>query len=53
MDKVQQITSSALRRASAIDVNPQDRQKLHGLLINFILIVGCLLFIYVVKLLMF
>ncbi|XP_062889867.1 cardiac phospholamban [Mobula hypostoma] len=53
MDKVQQITRSALRRASAIEVNPQARQKLQGLLINFTLIISCLLFMYFLKLLIY
>ncbi|XP_078398321.1 phospholamban [Cetorhinus maximus] len=52
MDKVQQITRSAMRRASAIEVNPQARRNLQELFVNFTLILICLLLIYIIRLLM-
>uniref|UniRef100_UPI00398EFAA0 cardiac phospholamban n=1 Tax=Pristiophorus japonicus TaxID=55135 RepID=UPI00398EFAA0 len=52
MDKVQQITRSAMRRASAIEMNPQTRQNLHGLFVNFSLILICLLLMYIIRLLL-
>ncbi|XP_069742940.1 cardiac phospholamban [Narcine bancroftii] len=53
MDKVQQITRSAMRRASALEVNPQVHQNVQGLFINFSLILICLLLMYIIKLLMY
>ncbi|GCB80850.1 cardiac phospholamban isoform X2 [Scyliorhinus torazame] len=52
MDKVQQITRSAMRRASAIEVTPQARRNLQELFVNFTLILICLLLIYIIRLLM-
>ncbi|XP_048387694.1 cardiac phospholamban [Stegostoma tigrinum] len=52
MDKVQQITRSAMRRASTIEVNPQARRNLRELFVNFTLILICLLLMYIIKLLM-
>ncbi|XP_067881587.1 cardiac phospholamban [Heterodontus francisci] len=52
MDKVQQITRSAMRRASAIEVNPQVRRNLQELFVNFSLILICLLLIFIIRLLM-
>ncbi|XP_032877067.1 cardiac phospholamban [Amblyraja radiata] len=51
MDTVQQLTRSAMRRVS--EVNPQTRQNLQGLFVNFTLILICLLLMYIIKLLMF
>ncbi|PKU45087.1 cardiac phospholamban [Limosa lapponica baueri] len=48
MEKVQYITRSALRRASTIEVNPQARQRLQELFVNFCLILICLLLICII-----
>ncbi|KAG6935763.1 cardiac phospholamban [Mauremys mutica] len=52
MEKVQHITRSAMRRASTIEVNPQTRQKLQELFINFCLILICLLLICILVMLL-
>ncbi|XP_006000008.1 cardiac phospholamban [Latimeria chalumnae] len=52
MDKVQHATRSALRRASNIDINPQVRQNLKELFINFCLILICLLLICIIVMLL-
>ncbi|XP_018608102.1 cardiac phospholamban-like [Scleropages formosus] len=50
MDRMQHLTRAAVRRASNIEVNPQTKHNLQGLFINFILILICLLFIYILVL---
>ncbi|XP_069462721.1 cardiac phospholamban [Ambystoma mexicanum] len=52
MEKVQNITRSAIRRASTIEVNPQARQNLQDLFINFALILICLLLICILVMLL-
>ncbi|KAI1897498.1 hypothetical protein AGOR_G00083890 [Albula goreensis] len=52
MEKVQHITRSAIRRASTIEVNPQAKQNMQELFVNFCLILICLLLIYIIFLLM-
>ena len=52
MEKVQYITRSALRRASTIEVNPQARQRLQELFVNFCLILICLLLICIIVMLL-
>ncbi|XP_019375589.1 PREDICTED: cardiac phospholamban isoform X3 [Crocodylus porosus] len=52
MEKVQYITRSALRRASTIEVNPQSRQRLRDLFVNFFLILICLLLICIIVMLL-
>ncbi|KAL4623989.1 cardiac phospholamban-like [Arapaima gigas] len=52
MERVQHLTRAAARRASNIEVNPQTKQNLQGLVINFVLILICLLFIYILVLLL-
>ncbi|XP_069831021.1 cardiac phospholamban [Dendropsophus ebraccatus] len=52
MDKVQHITRSAMRRASNIEVNPQTRQNLQELFVNFSLILICLLLICIIVMLL-
>ncbi|KPP79847.1 cardiac phospholamban-like [Scleropages formosus] len=49
MDRMQHLTRAAVRRASNIEVNPQTKHNLQGLFINFILILICLLFIYILR----
>ncbi|XP_061479691.1 cardiac phospholamban [Rhineura floridana] len=52
MEKVQYITRSAIRRASTIEVNPQTRQRLQELFVNFCLILICLLLICIIVMLL-
>ncbi|KAK6488718.1 cardiac phospholamban-like [Huso huso] len=52
MEKVQHMTRSAMRRASTIEVNPQAKQNLQELFVNFCLILICLLLMYIVVLLL-
>ncbi|KAG9336256.1 hypothetical protein JZ751_002603 [Albula glossodonta] len=52
MERVQHMTRSAIRRASNIEVNPQTKQNLRELFINFSLILICLLLIYIIVLLL-
>ncbi|XP_069091477.1 cardiac phospholamban [Pleurodeles waltl] len=52
MEKVQNITRSAIRRASTIEVNPQARQNMQDLFINFSLILICLLLICILVMLL-
>ncbi|XDV42962.1 hypothetical protein PO909_011524, partial [Leuciscus waleckii] len=52
MERVQHMTRSAIRRASNIEVNPQTKRNLQDLIINFSLILICLLLIYIIVLLM-
>ncbi|GAA6101924.1 cardiac phospholamban-like [Tachysurus ichikawai] len=52
MERVQNITRSAIRRASVIEVNPQTKRNLQELFINFSLILICLLLIYIIVLLL-
>ncbi|XP_066514645.1 cardiac phospholamban-like [Hoplias malabaricus] len=52
MERVQNITRSAIRRASNIEVNPQTKRNLQDLFINFSLILICLLLIYIIVLLL-
>ncbi|KAL6477338.1 hypothetical protein MHYP_G00131730 [Metynnis hypsauchen] len=52
MERVQNITRSAIRRASNIEVNPQTKRNLQELFINFSLILICLLLIYIIVLLL-
>ncbi|KAJ8383359.1 hypothetical protein AAFF_G00221490 [Aldrovandia affinis] len=52
MERVQHMTRSVIRRASNIEVNPQTKQNLRELFINFSLILICLLLIYIIVLLL-
>ncbi|XP_036405355.1 cardiac phospholamban [Megalops cyprinoides] len=52
MEKVQHMTRSAIRRASTIEVNPQAKQNMQELFVNFCLILICLLLIYIIVLLL-
>ncbi|NWT29158.1 PPLA protein, partial [Cardinalis cardinalis] len=52
MEKVQHMTRSVLRRASTIEVNPQARQRLQELFVNFCLILICLLLICIIVMLL-
>ncbi|KAG2468297.1 cardiac phospholamban [Erpetoichthys calabaricus] len=52
MEKVQHMTRSAIRRASTMEVNPQTKQNLQELFVNFCLILICLLLIYIIVLLL-
>lgn len=52
MEKVQYMARSALRRASTIEVNPQARQRLQELFVNFCLILICLLLICIIVMLL-
>ncbi|NWI83495.1 PPLA protein, partial [Mystacornis crossleyi] len=52
MEKVQHMTRAALRRASTIEVNPQARQRLQELFVNFCLILICLLLICIIVMLL-
>ncbi|XP_062864126.1 cardiac phospholamban-like [Trichomycterus rosablanca] len=52
MERFQNMTRSAMRRASNIEVNPQAKRNLQELFINFSLILVCLLLIYIIILLM-
>ncbi|KAJ8275122.1 hypothetical protein COCON_G00097470 [Conger conger] len=51
MEKVQHMTRSAIRRASTIEVNPQAKQRMQELFVNFCLILICLLLMYIIVLL--
>ncbi|EHB15498.1 Cardiac phospholamban [Heterocephalus glaber] len=52
MEKVQYLTRSAIRRASAIEMPQQARQNLQNLFINFCLILICLLLICIIVMLL-
>ncbi|KAJ8396234.1 hypothetical protein AAFF_G00021010 [Aldrovandia affinis] len=48
MERVQHMTRSAIRRASAMEVNPQAKQNMQDLFVNFCLILICLLLMYII-----
>ncbi|MBN3288811.1 PPLA protein, partial [Polyodon spathula] len=52
MEKVQHMARSVIRRASTIEVNPQTKQNMQKLFVNFCLILICLLLIYIIMLLL-